>query len=87
MELSNLIKRAWQDTDFKRRLLRDPRATIEAALGVTLPPGLNLYVHEQTPTDLHLILPMPPEDPQEAETSESGEMERGVGGPPRARPA
>ncbi len=71
MELTNVVKLAWQDAGFKHRLLSDPRATIEAALGVTLPPGLNLYVHEQTPTDLHLVLPMPPEDPQETETCKS----------------
>jgi hypothetical protein len=60
MELSDLIRRAWEDPEFKRRLLSQPRATIEDALGVTLPAGLNVYVHEQTPTDLHLVLPMPP---------------------------
>jgi hypothetical protein len=62
MELSDLIKRAWQDADFKQQLLSDPRATIERALGVTLPARLRIYIHEQTPTDLHLVLPMPPEE-------------------------
>jgi hypothetical protein len=61
MELSDLVKRAWEDAAFKRRLLSDPRATIEEALGVILPAGLNIYVHEQTSTDLHLVLPMPPD--------------------------
>ena len=78
MELSDLIKRAWQDTDFKQRLLSDPRVTLEGVLGVTLPVDLNVYIHEQTPTDLHLILPMPPETPQEAELSSQGEMQRDV---------
>ena len=63
MELSDLIKRAWQDAEFKRALLNTPRATLEDALGITFPAGLNIYVHEQTPTDLHLVLPMAPEDP------------------------
>ena len=62
MELSDLIKRAWQDTEFKRALLSDPRTTLEKALGVSLPAGLRIYIHEQTPTDLHLVLPMPPEE-------------------------
>jgi hypothetical protein len=66
MELSDLIKRAWQDTEFKHALLSDPRATLEEALGVTLPTGLNIYIHEQTSTDLHLVLPTPPEDPDAA---------------------
>jgi hypothetical protein len=61
LELSDLIKHAWEDADFKRMLLEDPRTTIEETLDVTLPPGLNIYIHEQTLTDLHLILPMPPD--------------------------
>jgi hypothetical protein len=72
MELSDLIKRAWQDAEFKRMLLADPRTTIEEVLGITLPAGLHIHVHEQAPTDLHLILPMPPEDSQWARVSESG---------------
>lgn len=63
MELSDLIKRAWQDVEFKRALLSTPRAALEDALGITFPAGLNIYIHEQTPTDLHLVLPMAPEDP------------------------
>ena len=72
MELSELVKHAWRDVAFKRQLLSAPRATLEAALGVTFPAGLNIYIHEQTPTDLHLILPMPLEDSQEAGPSKSG---------------
>jgi hypothetical protein len=72
MELSDLVKRAWRDAGFKRKLLDDPRATIEKSLGVILPPGLNLYIHEQTPTDLHLILPMAPEDPASTEIPDMG---------------
>ena len=66
MELSELLKQAWRDEAFKRQLLRAPRATLESALGITLPAELNIYIHEQTPTDLHLVLPMPPEGFQEA---------------------
>jgi|WetSurMetagenome_2_1015567.scaffolds.fasta_scaffold142507_2 hypothetical protein len=63
MELSEVVQRAWRDDAFKRRLLAAPRATLEVALGVTLPAGLSIYIHEQTSTDLHLVLPVPPEDP------------------------
>ena len=70
MELSDVIKRAWQDAGFKHQLLSAPRATLEAALSVTLPAGLTVYIHEQTSTDLHLVLPMPPEDP--AASAEAG---------------
>ena len=61
MELSDIIRRAWRDAEFKQRLLAAPRATLEASLGVSLPQELVIYVHEQTPTEVHLVLPMPPD--------------------------
>ena len=62
MELSDIIRRAWRDAEFKQGLLAAPRATLESLLGVTLPQDLVIYIHEQTPTEMHLVLPMPPEE-------------------------
>jgi len=67
MDLQKLITRAWEDEAFKQELLSNPRAAIEEALGVTLPEGIEIYVHEQTPTTVHLVLPMPPENPDAEE--------------------
>ncbi len=61
MDLQELITRAWEDESFKQELLANPRATIEKALGVSLPKDIEIYVHEQTPTKVHLVLPMPPD--------------------------
>ena len=61
MDLQSLITRAWEDPAFKQQLLDDPRGCIERELGVQLPPGIQIFIHEQTPTTLHLILPMKPE--------------------------
>jgi hypothetical protein len=61
MELSDIICRAWRDAEFKQRLLAEPRATLEAVLDVSLPQDLVIHIHEQTPTEVHLVLPMPPE--------------------------
>ena len=63
MDLQELITRAWEDKAFKQELLDNPRAAIEKALGVSLPEGIEIYVHEQTPTTVHLVLPMPPQSP------------------------
>ncbi|MBU0492017.1 MAG: NHLP leader peptide family RiPP precursor [Chloroflexi bacterium] len=62
MDLHELINRAWHDDAFKRELLANPKAVIERALGVVLPDEVNIHVHEQTPTEVHLVLPMPPTD-------------------------
>lgn len=61
MDLQSIITRAWEDEVFKQELLSDPRTTIERELGIALPEGVDIYVHEQTPTALHLVLPMKPE--------------------------
>jgi hypothetical protein len=61
MDLSDIIRYAWRDAEFKQRLLTAPRATLEALLGVTLPPDLVIHIHEQTATEMHLVLPLPPE--------------------------
>lgn len=58
MELQKLIVKAWEDEAFKQELLNNPKAAIEKALGVSLPEGIEIYVHEQTPTTVHLVLPM-----------------------------
>jgi hypothetical protein len=63
MDLQELITRAWEDKAFKQELLSNPRATIEKTLGVSLPEDIEIYVHEQTSTTVHLVLPMPPEAP------------------------
>ena len=61
MELIDIIRRAWRDAEFKQQLIADPRAILERELGVALPAGVQIHVHEQTPAEVHLILPPPPE--------------------------
>ncbi|MEI7990696.1 MAG: NHLP leader peptide family RiPP precursor [Chloroflexota bacterium] len=60
MELQDLISKAWEDEDFKRFLLEHPKETIEKELGIKLPPEVEIFIHEQTATQIHLILPVKP---------------------------
>lgn len=59
----HLAAAAWHDPAFRRRLLRSPRAVIQAELRrltgrpVTLPRGLKFSIHEESPNDIHLVLP------------------------------
>jgi len=62
MELHEIITRAWADPAFKARLLAEPKRSIEEALGITLADDIEIVMHEQTPSTLHLILPMKPDD-------------------------
>ncbi|ATB27522.1 NHLP leader peptide family RiPP precursor [Melittangium boletus] len=60
MDVQALIRKAWDDESFKNALLRDPRAVVEKELGVKLPEEIEIFVHEQTPHTIHLILPQKP---------------------------
>jgi hypothetical protein len=52
-----LIERSIQDESFRRRLLEDPRATMERELGVQLPPGVQIQAVEETADTVYLVLP------------------------------
>ena len=52
-----LASRAGQDSDFRERLLRNPRETVEKEFGLTLPEDHEIHVHEETYTRTHVVLP------------------------------
>ncbi len=52
-----LIEKALKDADFHKALLANPKSTIESQFGVTLPAVLQISVHQETPTQLHVVLP------------------------------
>ena len=52
-----LIQKASNDSEFRSRLLENPRSTVEAEFGVTLPENFTIRVHEQSATEAHLVLP------------------------------
>jgi hypothetical protein len=56
-----LVARAWGDAAFKARLLAAPAAVL-AEQGIAVPPGVEVRVHENTPTLVHLTLPPKPSD-------------------------
>jgi hypothetical protein len=61
-----VVARAWSDETFKQRLLSDPR-TVLAEAGLPVPRNSTVQVHETTPTQLHLVLPPPPDELSDAE--------------------
>jgi hypothetical protein len=56
---SKLIARAWADAAFKARLLADPVAVLQEH-GLTVPPGVQVKVVENTDQVLYLMLPPAP---------------------------
>lgn len=47
------------DPDFRTTLLNDPHAAISGLLGISLPDTVIITVHEESLTDIHLVLPAP----------------------------
>ncbi|OAS16729.1 NHLP leader peptide family RiPP precursor [Paenibacillus oryzisoli] len=58
----DIIKKAWEDEDFKARLLADPRSALQEEFGHEIPEGIELQVMAVTPTKYALIIPPKPEE-------------------------
>jgi len=54
---ADLVERALKDDCFRKALISDPKAALEKEWGVHLPEGLNVHVHQESRTDLHVVLP------------------------------
>ena len=54
-----LIAKAAEDETFRDLLLSDPKAAVNEELGVNIPPGYTLKVHEEAADTSHLVLPPP----------------------------
>ena len=52
-----LVSRAGEDSDFRARILANPKETIEAEFGVTLPNNHKVHIHEETDATTHVVLP------------------------------
>ena len=57
---TKILTKAVEDGEFRTRLLTDPRATISTELGMTIPEGFDVAVHEDSGTTAHLVLPPSP---------------------------
>jgi hypothetical protein len=56
---AEVIARAWQDEDFKKRLLTDPKKVLEDAGVDDIPAGTEVRAVENTDTVKYLVLPEP----------------------------
>lgn len=56
-----LIKRCWEDDDFKNKLLADSKTVVEGLMGDKLPPGFSITVHEESQNQIHIVIPVRPD--------------------------
>ena len=54
---AQIRERAASDAAFRSQLMADPSAAVSALLGMPIPEGVSITVHEETPTDIHLVIP------------------------------
>src|SRR5579883_380921 len=52
-----IIDKAMRDEAFRQRLLSDPRGALQEAFGATIPPGVTIHIHEETASDVHIVIP------------------------------
>ena len=55
-----ILSRADEDSDFRARLIADPKAAIASEVGESIPDGFDVVVHEDSATTSHLVLPPSP---------------------------
>ena len=54
---AKIINRATTDSAFRALLLEDPLGAIQTISGPPPPPNLEIFVHEERATSIHLVLP------------------------------
>jgi hypothetical protein len=74
-----LLQRSLQDDAFRRRLLDDPKGTLEQELGARLPEGVRVRAVEETADTIYLVLPGRVAEVQGGELSDQ-ELEAVAGG-------
>jgi hypothetical protein len=52
-----IVVRAATDPAFRQQLLANPKPTLERALGITLPPSMEVVIMEEKASKLCLVLP------------------------------
>ena len=55
-----ILSKAEDDSDFRARLVEDPRAAIAAEIGADIPDEFAVSVHEDSATTAHIVLPPSP---------------------------
>lgn len=57
---TQLIEKCWKDPEFKKRVVTDPKGMFERHTGKKLPPEVKIFIHEEDPRTLHLVIPPAP---------------------------
>ena len=56
---ATIVRRAASDPSFRALVIDDPSAAVSEVIGIPIPPAVRISVHEESPTDIHLVVPAP----------------------------
>ncbi|MDQ8738788.1 NHLP leader peptide family RiPP precursor [Paenibacillus sp. LHD-38] len=65
-----IIQKAWEDADFKKELLANPKAAVKEAFGIDVPDTIEVEVVEESANKFYLVLPQNPAELKDAESVE-----------------
>lgn len=65
-----LIEKAMKDPQFRQKLIENPRETLSAEFGYSIPEQISIHVVEEDTTTFYLVLPRPRAAQQEFELTE-----------------
>lgn len=51
-----IADRIAEDSQFREALISDPRSALASLAGVQIPESIRVSVHEESPTDIHLVI-------------------------------
>ena len=54
---AHVAMKATDDSEFRARLMADPKGTVEQECGITFPDDYKFHVREETATDTYMVLP------------------------------
>jgi len=60
-------ERAASDASYREQLIADPRKALAAELDVAIPQEITVHVHEETMSEVHLVLPPTTQDLSDAD--------------------
>ena len=66
---AEIIARAWEDDNFKTRLMKDPKVVVEELSGEALPVDMKITIFEESSTSVCLVLPKNPDELSEEDLS------------------
>lgn len=64
-----IIQKAWEDEEFKKQLIADPKAAVKEAFGIDVPDSIEVEVVEETANKYYFVLPQSPAAVRSADES------------------